>query len=90
MSVTQLKQRVANNLYHRTMTMLYGIKNCAADYSDEQFQDDLLQIDLLTSRRDCSTLRIPPVKPLGHHHEPPIILEYGTCVPLPINSCCNK
>lgn len=85
LSISQLKSRAAKGLYYKTMTLIYGIQSCAADYPDEQFQDDLIYIDLLSSGRDCRYLVEPPVHKLPHQ---PIILNFGSCVQLPI-SCSN-
>lgn len=83
MSLSQIKGRVADNLYFKTMSLLYGITSCSSDYPDEEFEDDLVRIELAESRRDCHHLKLPPVSRLKH----PIILNFGTCVPLPINIC---
>src|ERR1700760_4946896 len=99
LSLSQIKGRVAENMYHRTMTLLYGIQNCAFDYPEPQFQDDLARIDILESGQDCRTAKVPQL-PHGfytgrdYYERPrrPIILELGTCVPLPIPNCnsCSK
>lgn len=83
MSLSSIKSRVAKELYYRTMSLLYGIAACSEDYPDEEFQDDIVHIGLLESGRDCHHLRLPPVTRLKR----PIILNFGTCVPLPINTC---
>lgn len=80
MSLSSIKSRVASNLYDRTLSLNYGIRNCSADYSDEQLQDDLIYIDLISSRRDCSHLAVPPVKRLNH-------IIFGIHTPSPVNTC---
>lgn len=84
LSQSQIKSRLAQNLYYRTMSLIYGISSCSADYSDEQFQDDWVNIDLLESRRDCRYLKLTPLDPFPRQ---PIILNFDTCVQLPINTC---
>ncbi len=84
LSQSQLKSRLAQNLYYRTMSLVYGISSCSADYSDEQFQDDWIHIDLLESRRNCKDLKLSPLEHLPRH---PRILIPGLSIPSPVNTC---
>lgn len=96
-SLSQLKCRVSSNLYNQTMVDLYGISACSQDYPAAEFLDDMLQISLRSSGRDCRTIKpscahqsLSPTQHMegclvpGH---PSIIVNYGTSVPLPISSC---
>lgn len=97
LSLSQLKSRVAKNLYYRTMSLVYGIKDCAFDYPNELFQDDMLHIDLMDNCRSCMSfqpnvlpnLRGQPFYPSFERRQP-IIVSFGTCVQLPINTCGNS
>lgn len=87
MFISQLKQRVAENLYYQTMSLLYGIDACSADYPEAELNDDLARIELLESGRDCRYLKLPGTE----RFDKPIFIQFGTCVPLPFNNCptCN-
>lgn len=102
LNLGQIKGRVAENMYHRTMSLLYGIQNCHFNYPEAQYQDDLARIDILSSGRDCRTMKVPQL-PANFYAGPkdrdpeyakfwrrerlPIIVELGTCVSLPIPNC---
>lgn len=87
MLVSQLKSRVALNLHHRTMHLIYGIDACSADYPEVELNDDLAHIGLIESGRDCRHLKLPRTE----RFDKPIFIQFGACVPLPFNNCagCN-
>lgn len=88
-TTSKLKCRVATNLYYKTMVDMYGISSCSQDYPPAEFLDDMLQITLRDNGRDCGVLKAGHIRTLENDRRShqPIIVNYGTCVPLPISSC---